>query len=125
MKSLKSKVIVPLLLIVAVSVISSFLSMACLKRLGNAGNEIAAQNVPVIISLDAMSAKLEELQQLLLNHSIMNTREDKQRVEEKISIAAATLKAYIAQYGKLGDKASYQELLAIEEEYLQKFNETL
>ena len=58
MKSLKSKVIVPLLLIVAVSVISSFLSMACLKRLGNAGNEIAAQNVPVIISLDALSAKL-------------------------------------------------------------------
>ncbi|MDE7300447.1 MAG: methyl-accepting chemotaxis protein [Lachnospiraceae bacterium] len=125
MKSLKSKVIVPLLLIVAVSIVSSFLSMSCLKYLGNAGKGIAAQNVPVIISLDAMSAQLQEMQQLLLNHSIMNTKEDKQRVEEKINIAVATLKAYIKQYGEIGDEAAHRELVAIEEEYLQKFSETM
>lgn len=125
MKSLKSKVIVPLLLIVAVSIISSFWSMSSLKKLGEAGNEIVTQNVPVIISLDAISANIEELQQLLLSHSIMDTKEDKQKVEEKISVSVAMLKAYIRQYKEIGNKADYEELLAYEEEYLQNFSDTM
>lgn len=125
MKSLKSKVIIPLLLIVAVSVISSVWSMSSLKKLGDAGDGIVTQNVPVIISLDAISASIEELQQLLLNHSIMNTKEDKQKVEEEISVTMATLKAYIDHYREIGDDADYRELLAYYEEYLQNFSETM
>ena len=68
----------------------------CLRRaLGNAGDEIVKKNVPVIISLDAISANIEEMQQLLLNYSIMTTKEEKEKVEEKIARAAATLKANV------------------------------
>lgn len=55
MRSLKTKVIVPLLFIALVGICSSFLGLISLKQLGAAGNEIAARRVPVIITLDAIS----------------------------------------------------------------------
>ena len=69
MKSLKGKVILPLVLIVVISIISSVCSIISINRVGNAGDEIVKKNVPVIISLDAISANIEEMQQLLLNYS--------------------------------------------------------
>ncbi len=105
MKSLKGKVILPLVLIVIISIISSVCSIISINRVGNAGDEIVKKNVPVIISLDAISANIEEMQQLLLNYSIMTTKEEKEKVEEKIARAAATLKANVKQYGEIGDAA--------------------
>ena len=70
MKSLKTKVIIPLLVIAVIGVVSSFWSLSYLKELGAAGNEMAAEHVPTIITLDAISANVEELQQLLLTHSV-------------------------------------------------------
>ena len=67
MKSLKGKVILPLVLIVVISIISSVCSIISINRVGNAGDEIVKKNVPVIISLDEISANIEEMQQLLLN----------------------------------------------------------
>ncbi len=73
MKSLRSKVIVPLLLIVVISILSSLFSISSIRRLGAAGDEIVTKDIPVIISLDAIAANIQEMQQLLLNYSIMNT----------------------------------------------------
>lgn len=125
MKSLKTKVIVPLLLIALVGVSSSFLGLISLKNLGAAGDEIAAQRVPVIITLDAISSNIQQMQQLLLTHSVMDTKEDKQRVEEQMSVSAATLKAYLdAFHGLTDDEAAYQEMMEIYDAYMQNYNET-
>lgn len=126
MKSLKVKVIIPMLLLALISIGSSFLSLQCLQRLGAVGEEIAAQNVPVIITLDAISANVEQLQELLLTHSVMNTKEDKAEVEEKISVSAATLKAYLDKYGELAEEqGTYQEIADIYEAYMDNFEKTM
>lgn len=78
MKSLKTKVIVPLLLLAIIGIGSSFIGLRSLRQLGAAGNEIAARKVPIIITLDAIAANVEQLQQLLLTHSVMDTKEGKQ-----------------------------------------------
>lgn len=103
MKSLKTKVIVPLLLIALVGISSSFLGLISLKNLGATGDEIAVQRVPVIITLDAISSNIQQMQQLLLTHSVMDTKEDKQRVEEQMSVSAATLKVYLDAFQELTD----------------------
>ncbi|MDE6218881.1 MAG: methyl-accepting chemotaxis protein [Lachnospiraceae bacterium] len=125
MKSLKTKVIMPLLLIALVGISSSFLGLISLKNLGAAGNEIAAQRVPVIITLDAISSNIQQMQQLLLTHSVMDTKEDKQRVEEQMSVSAATLKAYLDAFQELtDDEAACQEMMDIYDAYMLNYNET-
>lgn len=126
MKSLKAKVIIPLLLIALVSIMSSYMSVYCLKQLGAASNEIASEHLPVIIVLDAISSNVEQMQELLLTHSVMDTKEDKASVEEEISLSASTLKAYLDKYKELtSDEAAYQELLSLYEEYMEEYNATL
>ena len=77
MKSLKGKVVLPLLLIAVIGIGSSFLGLFSLRQLGALGNQIAGEQVPVIITLDAISSNVQKLQQLLLTHSVMDTKEDK------------------------------------------------
>ena len=126
MKSLKTKVIIPLLLLAIVSAISSYVSLLGLERLGAASSEIATKNVPVIITLDAISANVEQMQELLLTHSVMNTKQDKEKVEQEISVSVATLKAYIEKYNELTkNEAGYQELMKAYEEYLTNYSDTL
>lgn len=126
MKNLKMKVIVPLLLLALTGICSSLLGLSCLKLLGSIGREIVSEQVPVIIVLDAISANVEEMQELLLTHSIMDTKEDKAAAEQEISVSVATLKAYLAKYRELGeDEASYNELMRIYEEYMENYNDTL
>ena len=126
MKSLKTKVIVPLLLLAIIGIGSSFIGLRSLKQLGVVGNDIAARKVPIIITLDAISANVEQLQQLLLTHSVMDTKEDKQEVMQNISTSAATLKAYLEKYKELtSDETSYNQLNDIYEEYMQSYKETL
>lgn len=126
MKSLKTKVIIPLLLLALISISSSIMSLECLRQLGEVGNTIAAQKVPVIMVLDSISASVEEMQQLLLTHSVMDTKEDKQAVEEQIAVSVATLKAYLEKYLELTqDETAYNELLDIYNEYMQNYKDTL
>lgn len=126
MKSLKSKVILPLLLIALIGVGSSFSSLMSLRQLGAAGNEIAAEKVPVIITLDSISVSVQQMQQLLLTHSVMDTKEDKQEIEQEINEAAARLKAYLEKYGEIAaDEETYNEMMAIYEEYMENYNATL
>lgn len=126
MKSLKTKVIIPLLLLALISMASSFIGLSCVKRLGEASNEITEENVPVIIMLDAISANVEQMQQLLLTHSVMGTKEDKQKVEQEISVSVATLRAYIDKYQEITqNEEMYQELSSIFDEYLENYNDTL
>ena len=99
MKYLKVKVIVALFLLALIGMISSVFGLLSLRQLGLVGNEIASERVPVIIALDSVSAYVEQLQQLLLTHSIMDTKEGKQQTEEKISVSAATVKAYLENMG--------------------------
>ena len=102
-----------------------FLGLISLKNLGTAGNEIAAQRVPVIITLDAISSNIQQMQQLLLTHSVMDTKEDKQRVEEQMSVSAATLIAYLEAFRELSDDdAAYQEMMDLFEEYMLNYDET-
>lgn len=125
MKSLKTKVIVPLLLMALVGICSSFLGLISLKNLGAAGNEIAAQRVPVIITLDSISSNIQQMQQLLLTHSVMDTKEDKQRVEEQMSVSVATLNAYLEAFkGLADDETSYREMMDIYDAYMLNYNET-
>lgn len=126
MRSLKIKVIIPLLLLAIIGIGSSFIGLRSLKQLGVVGNEIAAKRVPVIITLDAISANVEQLQQLLLTHSVMDTKEDKQGVMQDISTSVSTLKAYLEGYKELtSDEASYNQLNSVYEEYMQSYKETL
>ncbi len=102
-----------------------FLGLISLKNLGTAGNEIAAQRVPVIITLDAISSNIQQMQQLLLTHSVMDTKKDKQRVEEQMSVSAATLIAYLEAFRELSDDdAAYQEMMDLFEEYMLNYDET-
>lgn len=126
MKNLKTKIIVPLILLALTGICSSFLGLVSLKNLGTVGKEIAAEQVPVIIVLDSISANVEEMQQLLLTHSIMDTKAEKEEVAQDINVSAATLKAYLEKYKELSaDEASYEELLDIYEEYMEAYNNTL
>lgn len=126
MKSLKSKVIIPLMLLALIGIASSFIGLISLKQLGAAGNEIAAEHVPVIITLDAISSNVEQMQELLLTHSVMDTKEDKEAVEQEISVSAATLKACLEKYNEItADETAYQELLGIYEEYMEEYKSTL
>lgn len=126
MKSLKTKVIIPLMLLALVGIASSFIGLISLKQLGAAGNEIAAEHVPVIIILDAISSNVEQMQELLLTHSVMDTKEDKEAVENEIAVSAATLKACLEKYNELtADEATYQELIGIYENYMEDYYDTL
>lgn len=126
MKSLKVKVVTPLLILALIGMVSSYIALTCLNQLGAASDEIVSENVPVIIVLDAISAKVEQSQQLLLAHSIMDTKEDKAKVEQEISVSIATLKAYIDKYKEItGNDEMYQELMDIYDEYLENYSDTL
>lgn len=126
MKNLKMKVIIPLLLLALVGICSSLLGLGCLKQVGSVGSEIASEQVSVIIVLDSISANVEEMQQLLLTHSVMDTKEDKTAAEQKINVSTATLKAYLEKYKELSaDEASYKELASIYDEYMENYNDTL
>ncbi|MBO5056030.1 MAG: methyl-accepting chemotaxis protein [Lachnospiraceae bacterium] len=126
MKSLKSKVIIPLMLFALIGIASSFIGLVSLKQLGAAGNEIAAEHVPVIIILDAISSNVEQMQELLLTHSVMDTKEDKEAVEQEIAVSAATLKAYLEKYNEItADEATYQELIGIYNKYMEDYSATL
>lgn len=126
MKSLRIKVFIPLVLIAAIGFLTAFVGLTSLKQLGAVGNEIAAERVPVIITLDAISLNIQEMQQLLLTHSVMDTKEDKARVEEEISIGAATLKAYMEEYKRLtGDEATYDDMMASYDAYMTNYSATL
>lgn len=126
MRSLKIKVFIPLILIAAIGFLTAFGGLTSIKQLGAVGNEIATQRVPVIITLDAISLNIQEMQQLLLTHSVMDTKEDKARVEEEISIGAATLKAYMEEYKRLtGDEATYNDMMESYDAYISNYSETL
>lgn len=126
MKNLKMKVIIPMLLLAITGIGASLLGLACLKQLGSVSSEIASEQVPVIIVLDSISASVEELQQLLMTHSVMDTKDDKAAIEQEISVSAATLKAYLEKYRELSaDEESYNELMGIYEEYMENYNNTL
>lgn len=126
MKSLKTKVIIPLVVMALICACTSSICTNALKQLGAAGNEIAAERVPAIITLDAISANVQQLQQLLLTHSVMDTKEDKKAVEQEIAVASATLKAYLDKYGELSeDDLAYGQLVTLYDEYLKNYDETL
>ena len=125
MKSLKIKVFVPLLLIAIMALGASAVNLVSLKQLGDAGNEIVSERVPVIITLDTISLNIQRMQQLLLTHSVMDTKEDKASVEEQMSITVATLKAYIDYYYEITqDEAVYNEMVTLFNEYMENYNAT-
>ena len=126
MKKLTTKVMVPFLVVAMVGIICSIAGTMSLRNLGNIGDTIAAERVPAIIALDSLSAKVQELQQLLLTHSVMDTKESKQSVESDIRTAVATIYAYMDKYNELtGDEASYNDMKSIFEEYIVSYKETL
>ena len=109
-----------------VGIICSIAGTMSLRNLGNIGDTIAAERVPAIIALDSLSAKVQELQQLLLTHSVMDTKESKQSVESDIRTAVATIYAYMDKYNELTeDEASYNDMKSIFEEYIVSYKETL
>lgn len=118
--------VVPLFLLALIGMLSSVLGLFSLRQLGLVGNEIAAERVPIIIALDSVSAYVEQLQQLLLKHSILDTREEKQQTETEISVSAATAKAYLEKYGELTEDTNrYQELTTIYNRYIENYTDTL
>lgn len=126
MKKLTTKVMLPFLVVAVIGLICSVAGMASLKKLGNIGDTIAAEQVPAVLALDSLSAKVQELQQLLLTHSVMDTKESKQNVESDIRTAVATIYAYLDKYNELtGDTVSYNEVKGIFEEYIVSYKETL
>ena len=126
MKKLTTKVMLPFLIVAMIGLICSVAGTSSLKKLGNIGDTIAAEQVPAVLALDALSAKVQELQQLLLTHSVMDTKESKQGVESDIRTAVATIYAYMDKYHELtGDTTSYNEVKAIFEEYIVSYKETL
>ena len=126
MKKLTTKVMVPFLVVAMVGIICSIAGTMSLRNLGNIGDTIAAERVPAIIALDSLSAKVQELQQLLLTHSVMDTKESKQSVESDIRTAVATIYAYMDKYNELTeDEASYNDMKSIFEEYIVSYKETL
>ena len=81
--------------------------------------------MPVIITLDAISSNIQQMQQILLTHSVMDAKEDKQRVEEQMSVSAATLRAYLEEFRTLADdEAAYQEMMGIYDTYMENYNDT-
>ena len=126
MKKLTTKVMLPFLLVAIIGVVCSLTGMSSLQKLGNVGDTIATERVPAIIALDSLSSTVQELQQLLLTHSVMDTKESKQNVESDIRTAVATIYAYMDTYSELtGDTASYNEMKTIFEEYIVTYKETL
>ena len=101
MKKLTTKVMLPFLIVAMIGLICSVAGTSSLKKLGNIGDTIAAEQVPAVLALDALSAKVQELQQLLLTHSVMDTKESKQGVESDIRTAVATIYAYMDKYHEL------------------------
>ncbi len=126
MKKLTTKVMLPFLVVAVIGLICSIAGTSSLRKLGNIGDNIAAEQVPAVLALDSLSAKVQELQQLLLTHSVMDTKEAKQSVENNIRTAVATIYAYMDKYQELtGDTVSYNEVKSIFEEYIVSYKETL
>ncbi|MBO5228506.1 MAG: methyl-accepting chemotaxis protein [Lachnospiraceae bacterium] len=126
MKSLKVKVFVPLLLMAILAVASSLVNMVLLRQLGDAGSKMATEEVPVIIVLDSISTNIEKMQQLLLTHSVMNTKEDKAAIEADINTVAATLNAYLLSFKDItGDEATYNTLNHLFKKYIEAYEETM
>ena len=126
MKSLKVKVFVPLLLMAILAVASSLVNMVLLRQLGDAGSKMATEEVPVIIVLDSISTNIEKMQQLLLTHSVMNTKEDKAAIEADINTVVATLNAYLLSFKDItGDEATYNTLNNLFKKYIEAYEETM
>lgn len=126
MKSLKMKVLIPLLLLAVIGISSSFFWVSSLERLGAAGEDIASRRVPVILTLDAIAANVKEMQQLLLTHSVVNTKEGKQDAVQDINESNASLRAYLEQYRELASsQENYEELMGIYQEYMENYETTL
>ena len=60
MKKLTTKVMVPFLLIAIIGVICSVAGTMSLRKLGNIGDTIAAEQVPAVLALDSLSAKVQK-----------------------------------------------------------------
>lgn len=125
MKNLKVKVVVPLFLLALIGMLSSFLGYRSLQQLGMVGKEIVTERVPTIIMLDSILISVEQLQQQLLIHSILDTREEKEQLEKEIQISSATLNAYLKEYKKLVDTSHYQELEEVYQAYIERYKDTL
>lgn len=126
MKSIKMKVIVPMILLALTGIGATIIGLNCLRQLGSVGREIAVEQVPVIIALDSISSNVEKMQQLLLTHSVMDTKEGKQSVEQQIGETVATVKAYLENYKEVsGDEQTYTVLAGIFDEYMTNYNDTL
>lgn len=125
MKNLKVKVVVPLFLLALIGMLSSFLGYRSLQQLGMVGKEIVTERVPTIIMLDSVLISVEQLQQQLLIHSILDTREEKEQLEKEIQISSATLNAYLKEYKKLVDTSHYQELEEVYQAYIERYKDTL
>lgn len=125
MKNLKVKVVVPLFLLALIGMLSSFLGYRSLQQLGMVGKEIVTERVPTIITLDSVLISVEQLQQQLLIHSILDTREEKEQLEKEIQISSATLNAYLKEYKKLVDTSHYQELEEVYQAYIERYKDTL
>lgn len=125
MKNLKVKVVVPLFLLALIGMLSSFLGYRSLQQLGMVGKEIVTERVPTIITLDSILISVEQLQQQLLIHSILDTREEKEQLEKEIQISSATLNAYLKEYKKLVDTSHYQELEEVYQAYIERYKDTL
>lgn len=125
MKNLKVKVVVPLFLLALIGMLSSFLGYRSLQQLGMVGKEIVTERVPTIITLDSILISVEQLQQQLLIHSILDTREEKEQLEKEIQISSATLNAYLKEYKKLVDTNHYQELEEVYQAYIERYKDTL
>lgn len=131
MKSMKAKILIPLLILALAGGLTGFLGTYSLHMLKSASNEISDNHLPVIMTLDYISSNVQELQQLLLTHCIAETEEAKAKEELEIARAKAQLEADMENYRTMISTddsiglSDYNTLTNLYQQYLEKYNLTL
>lgn len=128
MKSMRIKIIVPLLLMGIIGVAAAFTGIMSLGMLKSVSTEISDVNLPSIMSLDAISTKVQEMQQLLLTYCIAETPELKSEEEGTIAIVRTELNAYMDEYSSLlpdDSQNDFDMLKVMYGSYIEKYDQTL
>ena len=112
MKSLRTKVLIPILLLAAVCIVYALWGINSTSQLKKESIQNATNNVDAIHKLDTLSKDFQTMQKLLYTYFVTSRNSVKEQVLEDIEEVRSNVSREIEEYGKLlsgnkGEKLDY------------------
>ncbi len=129
MKSLKLKVLMPVIVLAVVCVCFSALGIISTTQIKNKSNTITKEHLDTMDKLDNMSEDFQEMQRLLLVHFIAGNDEQIEYAETSIDAVVKSIesdiKAYKSYAVSADDKKAYEEFAKLYSSYKEVYMKAL